>query len=79
MEGLWVECEILENEDYDFCIYTVDKSLVYRDDLPLPKPGEILLIWDSILPGIRSKMTNIPFSKKGILVYSSDKKLQQQQ
>ena len=44
----WIDSEILENETFDFCIFTVNKSIIDRNEVPFPTPGEILLIVDNI-------------------------------
>ena len=53
--GFWIDCEILDNETYDFCLFTVDKSIIDRNEVPFPKPGEILLMVDNILPTLRKE------------------------
>lgn len=78
MAGIWVNCEIFENEDYDFCFYAVDQAVVFRDELPLPNPGEVLLIFDNIIPNITKRMKDNPLKKKGILIYSDNKKEEQE-
>ena len=77
--GFWIDCEILENETYDFCLFTVDKSIIDRNEVPFPKPGEILLMVDNILPTLRKELKKLTFKIKGILVYQHDLKSQQQE
>ena len=70
----WLECETLENEYYDFCIFTMDESI-----LPdISKPEEVLKIVDKILPTIRSDLEKVPFTNKEFLVYNSKNKEVQQ-
>ena len=76
--GIFVDCEILENKDYGFCIYSVNQKVIMRDDLPLPNPGHILIVVDTIIPTIRNQMRNIPYNVKGILVYNDKKKEEQE-
>ena len=79
MEGTWVECDIFENVDYDFCFYAVDQSTIYKDDIPLPQPGEIVLLWDNIIPNIAMRIKDLPYKKKAILVYNKQKKWEQEE
>ena len=70
----WIKCETLENEYYDFCIFTLDESI-----LPgISKPEEILEMIDKILPTMRSDLEKVPFKNKGFLVYNSKNKKGQQ-
>ena len=41
--GFWLNCEILENESFNYCIFTVDETVLNREDQQ-PKAGEMLLI-----------------------------------
>ena len=50
--GIWVDCEILENNEYDLCIYAVDRRLIMKDNLKPSQPGTTLLIVDTIIPTI---------------------------
>ena len=49
----WLECETLESEYYDFCIFTLDESVLLTD---ISKPGELLDLVDKILPSMRNKL-----------------------
>ena len=40
--GIWVDCEILENNEYDLCIYAFDRRLIMKYNLNLSQPGEKL-------------------------------------
>ena len=68
--GIWVDCEILENNEYDLCIYAVDRRLIMKDNLKPSQPGTTLLIVDTIIPTIKCKLEAESTAKiKGILVY----------
>ena len=76
--GFWLNCEILENEACNFCIFTVDETVLNREDQQ-PKPGEMLLIVDQVLPTLRRELRKVPFKIKGILVFNPHKKECQQE
>lgn len=76
--GFWLNCEILENESCNFCIFTVDETVLNRGDQQT-KPGEMLLIVDHVLPTMRKELKKVPFKIKGILVFNPQKKESQQE
>ena len=79
MEGFWVECEVLMNEDFDLCLFSVDEDVIYRNDVPYPHFGEILMNIDTVIPTLRSQLEKMKFSKKAILIHNKDKKESQQE
>ena len=76
--GFLLNCEILENESFNFCIFTVDETVLNREDQQ-PKAGEMLLIVDQVLPTMRKEMKKVPFKIKGILIFNPQKKESQQE
>ena len=72
VSGIWVDCEICENKDYDLCLFGVDKSTVYRDDLQ-PVDGQMLIIIDTIIPMLGNEIKALPYGKKGIMIYNKMK------
>ena len=40
--GFWLNFEILENESFNFCIFTVDETVLNRENQQ-PKAGEMLI------------------------------------
>lgn len=78
MAGIWIECEVMENVDYDFIIYAIDQDDVMRDDVQ-PEPGEILFSVDPIIPTLKTHLEKEPFMKKGILLFNNEKKTEQQE
>ena len=75
--SIWVDSEIVQSKEDDFCLYSVDESIIMRDDLPAIKPGEILLVVDNIIPTLRKYLEKYPLNKNGLLVYTKDKKEEQ--
>ena len=76
--GFWLNCEILENESFNFCIFTVDETVLHREDQQ-PKVGEMLLIVDQVLPTMRKELKKVPFKIKGILIFNPQQKESQQE
>ena len=72
--GFWLNCEILENESFNFCIFTVDETVLNRKDHQ-PKAGEMLLIVDQVLPTMRKELKKVPFKIKEILIFNPQKKV----
>lgn len=77
MENICVDCDIFENVPYDFCFYAVNQSIINKDNLPISEPGEMLMLRGTN-PYIAVKMKDLPYKKKGILVYNSDIKWEQE-
>ena len=72
VSGIWVDCEICENKDYDLCLFGVDQTIVYRDDLQ-PNGGQMLIIIDTIIAMLGNEIQSLPYWKKGIMIYNKMK------
>ena len=70
--GFCLNCEILENESFNFCIFTIDETVLNRDDQQ-SKAGEMLLIVDQVSPTMRKELKKVPFKIKGILIIQPSK------
>lgn len=79
MEGFWAECEVLMNEDFDLCLFSIDQDVVYRNDIPFPQAGEILMVIDTIIPMLTKQLETMKFSKKALLIHNKNKKESQQE
>ena len=77
MEGIWVEVQVIENMDYDFCIYSIDQDVVMRENVQ-PNPGDMLIIVDTIIPTLKYYIEKVPQKKRGILVFNKEKKEEQE-
>ena len=77
MEGFWAECEVLMNKDFDLCLFSVDEDVIYRNDLPFPDCG-ILMVIDTVIPTLRNQLEKMAYSKKAILIHNKDRKESQE-
>ena len=62
--GVFVDCQICENKDYDLCVFAVDQGVIYRDDLTA-KDGQI--------PFLDNEIKLLPYGKKAIMMYNKIK------
>ena len=79
MEGFWAECEVLMNQEFDFCLFSVDEDIIFRNNLPSPTDCDRLMIIDQVIPILRKQLEKMAFSKKAILIHNKVKKDIQQE
>ena len=79
MEGFWAECEVLMNQEFDLCLFSVDEDIIFRNDIPSSPDYERLLIIDQVIPILRKQFEKMVFSKKAILIHNKVKKDIQQE
>ena len=79
MEGFWAECEVLMNQEFDLCLFSVDEDIIFRNDLPSPTDCDRLMIIDQVIPILRKQLEKMAFSKKAILIHNKVKKDIQQE
>ena len=79
MEGFWAECEVLMNQEFDLCLFSVDEDINFRNDIPSSPDCERLLIIDQVIPILRKQLEKMAFSKKAILIHNKVKKDIQQE
>ena len=70
--GVFVDCQICENKDYDLCLFAVDQGVIYRDDLTA-EGGKMLVIIDTIIPFLDNEIKLLPYGKKAIMMYNKIK------
>ena len=63
VSGVFVDCQICENKDYDLCLFAVDQGVIYRDDLNA-EGGQMLVIIDTIIPFLDNEIKALPYGKK---------------
>ena len=54
-------------------VFSLDETVLNREDQQ-PKPGEMLLIVDQVLPALRRELKKVPFKTKGILIFDHTEK-----
>ena len=74
--GIWVNCEVLENADFDLIVYSVDENIIMRENETAPN-ADLTVNLDYILPTIKKKLLKVALNKQGILIH--DKKLKAEQ
>ena len=79
MDTFWVECEVMMNQEYDLCLFSVDEDFIFRNDLASPTDAEVFMIIDQVVPILRKQLEKMAFSKKAILIHNKDKKDIQQE
>ena len=79
MGEFWAECEVLMNQEFDLCLFSVDEDIIFRNDLPSPTDCEKLMIIDQVIPILRKQLEKMSFSKKAILIHNKVKKDIQQE
>ena len=79
MEGFWVDCEVLVNEEFDVCLFSVDEEFIYNPDIPLPQNGKPVLIIDHVIPILRKHLEKMSYTKKAILIHNKHYKDKQQE
>lgn len=79
MDTFWVECEVMMNQEYDLCLFSVDEDFIFRNDLASPTDVEVFMIIDQVVPILRKQLEKMAFSKKAILIHNKFKKEIQQE
>lgn len=79
MEDFWAECEVLMNQEFDLCLFSVDEDIIFRNDISSSPDCERLLIIDQVIPILRKQLEKMAFSKKAILIHNKVKKDIQQE
>ena len=79
MDTFWVECEVMMNQEYDLCLFSVDEDFIFRNDLASPTDAEVFMIIDQVVPILRKQLEKMAFSKKAILIHNKFKKEIQQE
>ena len=69
--GVFVDCQICENKDYDLCLFAVDQGVIYRD--LTAEGGQMLVIIDTIIPFLDNEIKLLPYGKKAIMMYNKIK------
>ena len=69
--------QMVVNNTFDFCIFTVDESEIFRDELPYPEP-EKLLEEDTFIPYMMELLMSHCYSKEAIIICQNEDKISSQ-
>ena len=72
-----VHVQMVINNTFDFCVFTVDESEIFRDDLPYPGP-EKLLEEDTYIPYLMELLMSHCYSKEAIIICQNADKISSQ-
>ena len=59
--------QMIVNNTFDFCVFTVDESEIFRDDLRYPGPEKLLEV-DTFIPKMKELLMGYCYSKNAIII-----------